>query len=193
MMGEGKTEHLRSLLTWLGLFVLGFGTWWSGGLEGLERSRTDVFHRLAGVRCEPQHVAIVGIDEEALAARPEEPLVFWTPHLARSIEVLHEVGVKTIAIDLLLTVSPEAWLANANLTRGEDARTFDRAFRKALGQGGTLLAAFETGTNEDEVLLPNRDYWLSLPAMWPWRTLSTTMAASFGGSRSPPRERTPLG
>lgn len=71
----------------------------SAALLGYERAANDAWHRLAGVRHTPHHVAIVGIDEAALAARPDEPLVFWTPHFARALQVLHQVGANVVGVD----------------------------------------------------------------------------------------------
>lgn len=164
-MSDSNAKRAQVAGVWLGLFALGWGLAASGALEPFEKARGDVFSRAAGQRCTPQHVAIVGIDEAALAARPDEPLVFWTPHLARAINVMREVGVAGIGVDLLLTVSPEAWLANAKLTSAHEALSFDRPFRQALAEGGTVLTAFATSAGGDEVLLPNRDYWLALPGL----------------------------
>ena len=168
-MARGATDAgaplARTAAVWLCLFALGFWLTSSHALDRLENARRDLFHHLAGVRCAPQHVAIVGIDEQALAARPDEPLVFWPPHLARGIRVLHEVGVKGIGVDLLLTVSPAAWLARANLGRGEEARLFDRPFRQALGAGGTVLIAYQPEDQDDDPVFPNPDYVAALPGL----------------------------
>ena len=136
----------------------------SAALLSYERAANDAWHRLAGVRHIPRQVAIVGIDEAALAARPDEPLVFWTPHFARALQVLHQMGATVVGVDLLLTVSPEAWLGRSGLPT-ESMRAFDQPFRQALGQGRTVLTAFATGTG-GELVLPNRDYWLSLPNLF---------------------------
>ncbi len=163
--GAPSTAPMRAVVVWLGLCLLGVGVHTSDVLTGYELARSDLWHRLAGQRCQPDRVALVGIDELALGKRPEEPLVFWTPHLARAINVLGEVGAAAVGIDLLLTVSPEAWLSGAGLTSDEAARSFDQPFRAALGEGRTLLTAFATDVDGGEILLPNRDYWLSLPGM----------------------------
>jgi len=56
------------------------GISWSGWLEGPENFYDDLWHRLAGLRYQPQNVAIVSLDEATLKQYPE-PLVCWTPIL----------------------------------------------------------------------------------------------------------------
>ena len=163
--GSVAKARLVALLSWLLLLAVGLGLNFSGALSGYERAASGLWHRLAGQRCTPQHVAIVGIDERALQARPDEPLAFWTPHIARALAVLQQVDAKVVAIDMLFSVSAEAWLGKAGLAAPEQARTFDRPFRLALSEGRVLLTAFATDETADEVLLPNADYWLALPQL----------------------------
>lgn len=167
--GPGKRTATHARLaaagSWLLLLTVGLSLHFGGTLRGYERATSSLWHRLAGQRAEPQHVAIVGIDERALQARPDEPLSFWTPHIARALTVLQRVNAKVVAIDLLFSVSAEAWLAKAGLAAPERARTFDRPFRQALGEGRVLLTAFATDETATELLLPNADYWLALPQL----------------------------
>ncbi|MBM4342300.1 MAG: adenylate/guanylate cyclase domain-containing protein [Deltaproteobacteria bacterium] len=163
VLGLGRPATI--VLAWLALTAGGAALDLAGVTGGYERAASDLWHRLSGLRRTPQHVAIVGIDEASLAEKPDEPLVFWSPHYARALDALGKVGAKVVGVDLLLTVSPEAWLARAGLAPG-DVRNFDQPFRKVLGEGRTVLTAFATGTERDaELLLPNRDYWLSLPGL----------------------------
>ncbi len=159
------TSRVAVIGSWLFLVVVGQTLHFSGALTGYERASSGVWHRVAGQRCEPQHVVIVGIDEAALQARPDEPLAFWTPHVARALAVLQAVGARVVALDMLFSVSADAWLAKAGLAVPEVARTFDRPFRQALGEGRVVLTAFATDASSEELLLPNADYWLALPEL----------------------------
>ena len=134
--------------------------------QGAEYVYSDAWHRLAGKRYEPKQVGLVMIDEVALAAHREDPLVFWTPHFARAIATLRAVGVKWIAIDFLFSGSPESWLGKLNLS-GEASRNFDKSFREELNRGGVLLAGFRVGDGNqvDDFILPSPDYLLALPDM----------------------------
>lgn len=44
---------------------------------------------------------MIGIDEASLALWPDEPLVFWSPHDARVLDVLGKVGAKVVGEDKL--------------------------------------------------------------------------------------------
>ena len=92
--------------------VAGLG--WVGWLEGPENFYHDLWHRLAGVRYQPQHVALVVLDETTLKQYPE-PLACWTPHFARVIQVLRQVGAKIIGLDYIFQVSIAAWLKTFDL------------------------------------------------------------------------------
>ncbi len=158
-----------TVLAWVLLAAAGYGLDRGGLAAAWERGVGDLWHRVAKQRCTPAHTALIGVDEATLSERPDEPLVFWTPHYARAIEVLDQVGARLAGVDLLLSVSPEGWLSRSGLSAGEGAATFDRPFRQALAAGKTVLTAFDPGVQGaegiEEILLPNQDYWLSLPGL----------------------------
>ena len=60
-------------------------------------------------------MAIVTLDEPTLDEHPEDPLVCWTPHFARVIEVLRGAGARVMGLDYLYYVSIEDWLKKLNL------------------------------------------------------------------------------
>lgn len=132
----------------------------SGGLADIEAQWSDLWFRLSGKRTETAHVVLVELDEATLAAYPDDPLVFWSPHFARAIGVLRSAGVQAIGLDLLFSVSPEHWLARISGETSPAARTYDRAFRQELAAGGVILAATQYGP---DALLPAADYLAVLP------------------------------
>ena len=137
----------------------------AGWLEGPEEAYYDLWHQLAGPRYAPQHVAIVAIDDPTRLEHQDEPLVFWSPHFARAVEVLRRAGARVVGLDYLFSVSAESWLKRLKLPESETARTFDLAFREQLASGQVVLAAslVPASQGRDTVLLPLPDYWGSLP------------------------------
>ncbi|QDX82203.1 hypothetical protein B9N43_13680 [Denitratisoma sp. DHT3] len=153
-------------------------------VAGAESFYTDVWHRLAGQRREARHVALVMIDDPTLAALPDEPLAFWTPHFARALATLQAVGARTLVLDFLFSGSPERWIGKLGLAPDEATRSYDRPFRRQLNQGNVLLAAFRIGdgSKEGDYVLPSPDYLLSLPdyALSPHVGLTNLEADSDG-------------
>jgi class 3 adenylate cyclase/CHASE2 domain-containing sensor protein len=137
------------------------GLYRSGWAVAAEHWYSDLWHRLAGQRWVPRHVAVVMVDDPSLTAHPDDPLVFWTPLFARAIGTLKAVGVPVVALDYQFSVSPERWLEKL----GNGTRDFDRTFRSRINQGGVLLAAnrVRDGSSMDDFILPHPDYLLALP------------------------------
>jgi CHASE2 domain-containing sensor protein len=108
-----ETPFLMALLLLLVVAAVA-GISWAGWLAGPENFYGDLWHRLAGVRYQPQHVVIVALDEPTLQ-RYSEPLVCLTPHFARVIQVLRRVGATIIGLDYLFHVSIESWLQTLDL------------------------------------------------------------------------------
>jgi adenylate cyclase len=142
--------------------------------EGLYRSRvatrieylyTDLWHRIAGPREAPRHTALVMLDDPTLNERPDEPLAFWTPHFAKAVATLREVGVKVVAIDFIFSGSPERWIDKLGLMGREASRNYDQPFRAQINKGGVLLAGFRVGAGDtvNDFILPSPDYLLALP------------------------------
>ncbi len=137
----------------------------TGWLNAAENWYYDVWHQLAGLQYTPQSVVIVTIDDQTRLEHQDEPLVFWSPHFARAIALLRQVGAKVIGLDFLFSVSPESWLKRLKLPENDQSRTYDLPFREQLAAGKTILAAEKvTGAlDKTKVLLPLPDYWGSLP------------------------------
>ncbi len=137
----------------------------SGAATRIEYLYTDLWHRLAGPRTVPRHTALVMLDDPTLNERPDEPLAFWTPHFAKAVATLREVGVKVIAIDFIFSGSPERWIEKMGLLGREASRNYDQPFREQINKGGVLLAAFKVGAGDtvDDFVLPSPDYLLALP------------------------------
>ena len=144
------------------LFLLSLNGGWASRLENLYQ---DAWHRLAGKRFEPRHVALVMIDDATLARHADTPLAFWTPHFAKAIETLRAVGVRLIVLDFIFSGSPEQWLAKLGVTDLEHARNHDRDFRTAISEGDVILAGFMVGEGQEvgDFTLPTPDLLLSLP------------------------------
>lgn len=144
------------------LFLLSLSGGWASRLENLYQ---DAWHRLAGKRFEPRHVALVMIDDATLARHADTPLAFWTPLFARSINTLRAVGARLIVLDFIFSGSPEQWLAKLGVTDVERARNHDRDFRSAISKGDVILAGFMVGEGREagDFTLPTPDLLLSLP------------------------------
>ena len=125
----------------------------------------DVWHQVAGLQYQPQHVVIVAIDDQTRLEHQDEPLVFWSPHFARAIAVLRQAGAKVIGLDFLFSVSAESWLKRLKLPESGQSRTYDLPFREQLAAGKTILAAEKIAETQGKakILLPLPDYWGSLP------------------------------
>ena len=125
----------------------------------------DLWHQLAGRRYEPRQVVIAAIDDQTRLEHQDEPLVFWSPHFARALAVLRQVGVKVIGLDFLFSVSAESWLKRLKLPENDQSRTYDLPFREQLAAGKTILAAEKVtdAQGQAKILLPLPDYWGSLP------------------------------
>jgi len=138
----------------------------SGITERLDLAALDLEFRLLRrwlPRPAPREVAVVGIDEQSIAALPE-PIALWHPHLARFLDQMRQAQPAAVGIDLTLpersydTVLPGAdmrltrSIAQARhayplvlaLTVGPDRMTRDvhRPFLAAAGAEGAELAVF---------------------------------------------------
>ncbi len=135
---------------------------WAGRAENLY---LDAWHRLAGQRAVPQHVALAIVDDATLARHADAPLVFWTPLFARAIETLRAVGARLIVLDFIFSGSPETWLAKLGAGETAAARQYDRAFRQELNRGGVILAGYliNAGAGVEDFILPAPDFLVALP------------------------------
>jgi adenylate cyclase len=165
-------KNLRRKTSWLHLVLLLAlvggavqGMTWAGWLERPESVYVDLWHRLAGCRYLPSHVAIVTLNQATLDEYPEDPLVCWTPHFARVIGVLREVGARVIGLDYLYYVSIENWLEKQHLPAGHPSLKYDAAFKAELASGQVVMAA-NLGIDRQKkvkVVLPIPGYFASLP------------------------------
>ncbi|MBU0751731.1 MAG: adenylate/guanylate cyclase domain-containing protein [Gammaproteobacteria bacterium] len=156
-----------ALVTTLFAACLAEGLYRTGAADRLEHLYSDVWHRVAGQRHAPAHAALVMIDDPSLNARPDEPLAFWTPHLARALATLKAVGARDVAVDFIFSGSPERWIQKLGLMAENASREYDRPFREQINQGHVLLAGFRVGAGSsiDDFVLPSPDYLLALPEM----------------------------
>src|SRR5262249_22487130 len=113
----------------------------TGALGTAEHLYSDLWHRASGVRFVPQHVALVVVDDKALAEHSDDPMVFWTPLFARAAATLREVGAPVIGIDFLFALTPEEWIAKFNLAGNDALRDYDLAFRQELNHGKIVLVS----------------------------------------------------
>jgi len=122
---------------------------------------SDLWHVLAGKRFEPTHAAVALLDDEALTAEPDRPLVFWGPLYAKVLARLREVGAVAIGMDIQPALSPVTWM---DIIGADTSRDFDREFMLELAKGKTILAAsVSTESGEPTFSLPATDYLLALP------------------------------
>jgi adenylate cyclase len=138
---------------------------WGGWLERPEEIYYDLWHQLAGVRYQPQHVVIVALDEPTLQEHPTEPLITWTPHFARVIEVLRRVGAKSIGMDYLFQVSISPWLQTLDLPPNHRSLNYDGPFKAQLASGRVILAGNLAGDahGKAKIIPPLEEYLLALP------------------------------
>jgi adenylate cyclase len=138
---------------------------WAGWLERPENFSADLWHQLAGRRYVPEHVVIVSLDDQTLSAHPDEPLVCWTPHFARVMQVLRQVGVKIIGLDYLYYVSIEDWLKKLALPPDHQGRTYDETFRRQLASGLVVMAGNLSvdSRQKTQITLPLPSYLACLP------------------------------
>ena len=136
-----------------------------GALNTLDQRLQDFWFQWQGKRAEAKYVAIVALDEETLAAYPDDPMVFWTDRLAIAVSRLREAGVDAVGLDMLLSISPERWLAKLGGDLQRAARDYDRPFREQINSGQLVLASTRSGSGalEADYLLPSPDYLLALP------------------------------
>lgn len=136
----------------------------SGWANLVEHAYSDLWHRLSGVRHTPQHVVLVVMDDQTLALHRDDPLVFWTPHLAQAIAVLREAGAVIIGLDFLYAISPEAWLQKMRVPTNNVSRTYDLPFRNQISSGQLVMVGSQiSGAEYDDFLLPHPDYLLPIP------------------------------
>jgi class 3 adenylate cyclase/CHASE2 domain-containing sensor protein len=137
----------------------------SGALNPIDQRLQDFWFQWQGKRAEARHVVIVSLDEETLAAYPDDPLVFWTDRLAIAVARLRQVGVQAVGIDMLLSISPERWLGKLGGDMQKAARNYDQAFREQINSGQLVLVATRSGSGAraSDYLLPSPDYLLALP------------------------------
>lgn len=138
----------------------------SGGLMTLEHLYSDLWHRLAGVRYTPEHVALVLVDDQALVEHGDVPMVFWTPLFAKAAKTLREAGATVIGVDFLFGFTPDDWIAKLHLNNTDVLRDYDLPFRQELNEGKMVLVGSAVRGNPgkpDGLLLAHTDYLLSLP------------------------------
>jgi len=136
-----------------------------GALNPLDQRLQDFWFQWQGKRAEARHVGIVALDEDTLAAYPDDPMIFWTDRLAVAVARLRQAGVKVIGLDMLLSISPERWLGKLGGDLQQAARDYDRVFREQVNSGQLVLASTRSGSGgrETDYLLPSPDYLLALP------------------------------
>jgi class 3 adenylate cyclase len=148
---------------WLSALLLSqtIGTW--GLLAPLELALSDYWHRLAGARAPAAHVALAVIDDASLNAYQSDPLVFWTPHIARATAVLRAAGVKIVGLDLMFSLSPESWLDRHGPPGS--ASHFDIPLRQEIASGQLVMVASAAtpAQGESQFLLPATEFVLAIP------------------------------
>lgn len=137
-----------------------------GWAELAEQVYSDLWHRLSGVRHQPQHVALVVMDDQTLDMYRDDPLAFWTPYIAQSVSVLRQAGASIVGLDFLYKISPTAWLNKMSLPGNEISRTYDIPFLNEIASGQLVMVGSKLSYKDqvnDEFLLPHSDYLLAIP------------------------------
>jgi class 3 adenylate cyclase/CHASE2 domain-containing sensor protein len=183
------TAMTKKALHCLGLFLLILGGVYvlehSGRLGPANEFYYDLWHQLAGVRYPPQHVVIVAVGDDTLAAHEDEPLVTWTRHWAQAVKTLRALGAQAIGLDYLFRVSLESWLKKVNLPAGEAILNFDRPFREQLATGDVVVAGrIKEKRNKNLVVLPVEEFAAALPNLPAQIGLINLVTDSDGAVRS---------
>jgi len=132
--------------------------------RALEAMYYDWLHVFAGVRYAPRHTAVVAVDDETLLALKDDPLAFWAPHFAKTIEVLTQAGAKVIGLDFLYQVSADGWLKKLDLPDSEISRNYDAPLRAALAGGKVVLITHLVARGQStDLLTPPMEQLLLLP------------------------------
>ena len=150
----------------LAALVVAEGLHRSAAMDWADEAMTDSWFQLAGARKVPQHVALVIIDDASFAEFTSEPLAFWSPHFARAINTLKEVGVPIVAMDILFASSPVEWMTRTLGEQSAQSRSYDAPFQNVLRSGSVLMAGVRYsggGGGYDGIFLPHPDYLLALP------------------------------
>ena len=109
-------------------------------LAPLEKSYTDLWHQLAGdLSASEANVVIVPVDQPALDAFPDDPLVFWGPHFAKAIARLRQAGAVAVGMDFLFAINAESWLQKLNVPASDIGRTYEIPMREQLNSGQVVL------------------------------------------------------
>jgi len=134
-------------------------------LNTIDNIYSDLWHRLAGVRHIPEHVVLISLDDATLNTYRDDPLVFWTPHIAKASKALREAGVNTIGLDMMFTISLEQWLQRQKATVDPAIATYDVPIREEIASGQLIMVTSLLQTQEgfDDFLLPAPEHLLSIP------------------------------
>jgi adenylate cyclase len=164
MLKKGGASFV--LVTFLLAFMVTEAGYRGGMLDTVEHIYSDWWHRLSGIRHQPEHVVLVTVDDASLAERSDDPLVFWTPHFAKAVSTLRQVGASAIGVDFLFATSAESWIARQRLQPNKHLANYDLTFRQELNSGDVVLVGSRVRgipPNPDSLLLPLPEYLLSLP------------------------------
>ena len=132
-----------------------------GWVDLVEHAYSDLWHRQSGVRHVPQHVVLVVLDDKTLDMYPDDPLIFWTPHIANGVEVLRKAGVSIIGLDILFKISPSAWLNKMSLPGNDISRIYDAPFLREIASGKMVMSGSNLGQGQFQ--LPFDDYYNFIP------------------------------
>lgn len=132
--------------------------------QALEYVFYDSWHQLTDLHYPARHTVLITIDDETLLAYPDEPLIFWTPQIAKAIQVLRKAGARIIGLDFLFSISPEKWLKK-NLSWNERmASVYGTPIRREIATGKVVMVASAMpGETKDQLLMPSIEYILSIP------------------------------
>ena len=92
------------------------------------------------------------IDDAALNTYKDDPLVFWTPQIAKAVEVLRQAGAVIVGLDLMFSISPEQWLRRNQAGASSGASTYDLPIRREIASGQLILVASSNKTSRTSPL-----------------------------------------
>ncbi|MBE9609988.1 adenylate/guanylate cyclase domain-containing protein [Chitinilyticum piscinae] len=117
----------------------------------------DRFIRHAASARTASDVVIVAVDDATLARYPDTPLAFWSPLFARAGQAALQAGARVVALDFMLNISAEEWLATQN---SPAARNYDQPLRELIASGKLMLPALQQA---DQLQLPAPAYSIAVP------------------------------
>jgi adenylate cyclase len=143
----------------------GLDAWWLRARFSLHERFGSRPSRAARAPEAPRGVAIVALDERSVRAWPE-PILFWSPRLARAVDNLTRDGARVIAFDWIQS-TPMRQVVRGNGPGSAAARalfnSYDQELGQALGRARSVVMVKKYLDAGNDWLRPTPELLYSLP------------------------------